>query len=231
MSEEEREHEAGSLKSLRLKFPMLYGQTERSKEVVKGRGAAKKICRALRQYYRREAWRAQLRWTEVALWLLTRCATVAASAARGRLGRRRVKTLRHINVLREASEALLSTVVVGKKKTWYTKPEQLRRFDADYLELLGRRAFTPPRFVLEAAIADASSRVTALRDRLTTLAQARWRGLTVRRFFVLFLQEKHRQRQIRASAAFRITSLARSALVLKQYKDLSFIHARRRRKT
>ena len=205
---------------LRIAYPMLYQEEGRKKDAHHQVRDPSIIGRSYRQYLGRQYSRSLLTWATVARRLFDDCATLLTAGARGRLGRRRARTCGYLEVLQDTDLSLVQRILGRpKKKSWYNTASQLKKFDNDYLETCLRRAFVPPRFVVEAAIADIAEKITKYKHRVVTVVQSRWRGITVRRFFDTFQFEKKRRIQRRAAAALKLSPLFRSCLALRRLRS------------
>lgn len=216
----------------------LLQQIARSKDELlhllrKRRVAALILCRGYRFYLRRAAGRAERCVALTRRLLVNRCAAVMASAARGRLGRRRAFTVRRLLVIRNAHPISIKRATCGdgdvwgnrrvpqwykdelagptrrRHVFWYKSNEQLALLHHDYLDLCARLGYIPPRFVVEANIYEISRRIELRMARLIAAVQSRWRALTVRKLLLDFLRERTVWREVRAAAAFRISRQCR----------------------
>ena len=103
----------------------------------------------------------------------------------------------------------------GKKVFWYKSKEQLEMLYNDYLVLVERTGFQPPRFVVEENIKEIARRIVARMHVLTTRVQARWRAITVRFLLITYVMEKIRVREIEYAAVFRIARVFRAWVARK----------------
>ena len=103
----------------------------------------------------------------------------------------------------------------GKKVFWYKTKEQLDMLYSDYLVLVERTGYQPPRFVVEENIKEIARRIVARMHVLTTRVQARWRAITVRFLLITYVMEKIRVREIEYAAVFRIARVFRAWVARK----------------
>lgn len=192
------------------------------------RRAARLLVRAYRTYLRRELSRARGLAILVRGMVRDRCASIIAGLQRGRLGRRKAKTIRSLRVIRAAHPVSLARALRGdgdvwgtrkvpewykpmrRKVFWYKSKQQLTLLHHDYVELASRLGFLPPRSEVEANIAEIARRIELREARLVAAVQSRWRALTVRKLIVVFQLEKIYIREVRAAAAFRILKQVRT---------------------
>lgn len=117
--------------------------------------------------------------------LENKAATIINALARGRLGRRIARTERHLVVIKDAHSILITHALresISRSKCfWYDRKEDSEFVFRDYVGFCSRTGFMPPRFTVEANIAELSRRITARKNELTTLVQRIWRGLMARR--------------------------------------------------
>jgi hypothetical protein len=145
--------------------------------------------------------------------LKSKAATMIASIARGRLARRRYVTEQHLVNIRESHALLVRhalKIVPGKPKVfWYRRPIELKLVFANYVDLVERTGFQPPRIIVERNIAELSRRITARKNELIIMVQKRWRGFVARRIVRYFRTEIHRifshmvANSMRIQAAYR----------------------------
>ncbi|CAM9182335.1 unnamed protein product, partial [Choristocarpus tenellus] len=153
-----------------------------------------------------------------------RSAQVIQAIMRGRLGRRIFHTERWLRVIKRAHPILVQYALKSspdqKKVFWYKNKAEETQLYRDYVELVQRTGCRPPRMVVEDNIHEIATRVIARQAQLARRIQSRWRGFSVRRYILVFRRELKRQREVRASMAFRLQRLVRG-----------WIHRRLARKT
>eukprot|EP00903_Cladosiphon_okamuranus_P009418 g8982.t1 len=92
---------------------------------------------------------------------------------------------------------------------WYKNEAEEEQLYADYRMLVQRTGFRPPRTVVEQNIREIATRVLEREAELVSRIQARWRGLSVRRYLIVFRRELRRHREVRASMVYRLQRAVR----------------------
>jgi hypothetical protein len=130
------------------------------------------------------------------------------SAARGRLARRIARTERALRTIRGAHPLLirhsLRQSLRGPKVFWYKRQVEVDMLFANYLELVKKTGFTPPRKLVEDNILEIARRVLVRQNQLIVLVQRRWRGFMARRIVRYFRTEISRLFQFRVSRVMKI---------------------------
>uniref|UniRef100_A0A7S2R5D9 Uncharacterized protein n=1 Tax=Rhizochromulina marina TaxID=1034831 RepID=A0A7S2R5D9_9STRA len=168
------------------------------------------IQRSYRFYLRRQWGRAERQRKKIRAMLEYRAASIIEALIRGRLGRRKAKTTVSIRIIMRAHSKLVSRAVSDrsyKRRVFWYKPDQLKILYLDYVVLCERTGFQPPRVVVEENLKEIARRIRIREAFLTTLVQKRWRGITVRRFMVVYMREVFRIRELQCAAAFKIQRL------------------------
>ena len=139
------------------------------------------------------------------------------SAARGRLGRRIANTERALVVIKHSHPLLirhsLRSTLRGPKVFWYRRQVEIDLLYANYLELVKKTGFTPPRKLVEDNIAEIARRVLARQNQLIVLVQRRWRGFMARRIVRYFRTEISRLFQFRVARVMKIQRVYRGHAV------------------
>jgi len=138
------------------------------------------LCRrSYRFYLRRQCARACRTREKVWAYLQRLCAAIIEAVLRGRLGRRKARTCAYLNYVQKAHPISLSKALSlgGEFKVfWYKSKEQIRLLFNDYLVLVERTGFVPPRYVVEANIQEiAHSRVFCVDQSLDLIIHYLWR--------------------------------------------------------
>ena len=228
-----------------------------AKEMKKRNLAAGLLGLVYRFYLRRQLARAARTRDKARDYLYHRVASIVESAARGRLGRRRARTIanlqyiqtRHPLSLHKALHQRFETDDRGremnekrlKKVFWYKKKIELDCLYKDYFTLCERKGFNPCRLIMEQNIEEIARRIRVREAYLITLIQAIYRGLILRKCLKIYRYEVIRIREIRAQSCFMIGKVyrgyvarklrvpARLAQVLRRRRPEQY--ARERRKT
>lgn len=139
------------------------------------------------------------------------------SAARGRLGRRIARTERALVIIKSSHPLLirhsLKSTLRGPKVFWYKRKIELDMLFRNYLELVKKTGFMPPRKLVEDNIIEIARRVLERKNQLIVLVQRRWRGFMARRIVRYFRTEISRLFQFRVSRAMKIQRVYRGHAV------------------
>ena len=151
-----------------------------------------------------------------------------AAVGRGRLGRRQFKTEKNLLIIKTAHPSLLRSAVknrpmkgqtsaatvtkvpngpvanIQKKVFWYNTDLEVEILYENYLELVARTGYKPPRLLVEENIHEIAQRILVRQYILITLVQRRWRGFMARRVVKLYRYEVIRLRQMRSARLLRI---------------------------
>ena len=139
------------------------------------------------------------------------------AAARGRLGRRIARTERALAVIKSSHPLLirhaLKSSLRGPKVFWYNRKVELDLLYRNYLELVKKTGFIPPRKLVEDNIIEIARRVIERKNLLIVLVQRRWRGFMARRIVRYFRTEISRLFQFRVARAMKIQRVYRGHAV------------------
>lgn len=139
------------------------------------------------------------------------------AAARGRLGRRIARTERALTVIKSSHPLLirhaLKSSLRGPKVFWYSRQVELDLLYRNYLELVKKTGFIPPRKLVEDNIIEIARRVIERKNLLIVLVQRRWRGFMARRIVRYFRTEISRLFQFRVARAMKIQRVYRGHAV------------------
>ncbi|EGB02296.1 expressed protein, partial [Aureococcus anophagefferens] len=155
-------------------------KAELIKQIKIRHAAAFLLGRSYRFYLRRQCARACRTREKVWAYLQRLCAAIIEAVLRGRLGRRKARTCAYLNYVQKAHPISLSKALSlgGEFKVfWYKSKEQIRLLFNDYLVLVERTGFVPPRYVVEANIQEIARRIKAREHTLITAVQSRWRAI------------------------------------------------------
>jgi len=155
-----------------------------------------------------------------------KAATKITSAARGRLGRRVAITRRALKIIFKAHPLLvrhsLRSQLRGPKVFWYKRQAELDILFDDYLELVRKLGFLPPRKTVEDNIQEIARRVRARQNTLIVLVQRRWRGFMSKRIVKYFRTEISRLFQFRVARAMKIQRAYRGHYIRLQLPRLHY---------
>lgn len=139
------------------------------------------------------------------------------AVARGRLGRRIANTERALLTIKKSHPLLirhsLRTSLRGPKVFWYKRQIEIDMLYANYLELVKKTGFIPPRKLVEANIIEIARRIIARQSQLIVLVQRRWRGFMARRIVRYFRTEISRLFQFRVARVMKIQRVYRGHAV------------------
>ena len=192
----------------------LIGSSRKELELLlkKQKKAVVVIQRAFRYMLRKAHGRAERHLKTIRNLLYYRAGTAVNATARGRLGRRKAVCERAIRVIRNAHPDLLKSARFSKKykrRVFWYKPDQVKIFYKDYILLCERTGFVPKRCQTEENAIEIARRIIEREAYLATRIQKRWRGISVRKFMVIYQMECFRVREIRCTSSFRIQRLFR----------------------
>ncbi|CAM9837831.1 unnamed protein product [Ectocarpus sp. 12 AP-2014] len=186
--------------------------------------AAKMLQRAFRRHLHIQWRKAEIIRQHTVQLLRYRSAQVIQAMLRGRLGRRVFETEKWLTVVKKAHRLLIKHALDHyphrKRVFWYKNEAEERQLYADYRMLVLRTGFRPPRIVVEQNIREIATRVLEREAELVRRIQARWRGLSVRRYLVVFRKELRRHREVRASMVFRLQRTVRGWSHRKRFSKL-----------
>lgn len=179
--------------------------------------AATRIQKSYRRYLRRMYGSALCDMFLANKYLRHVAALKITSAARGRLARRIARTERSLLIIKNSHPLLirhsLRSVLRGPKVFWYKRQLEIDMLYANYLDLVKKTGFTPPRKRVEDNIAEIARRVLARQNQLIVLVQRRWRGFMARRIVRYFRTEISRLFQFRVSRVMKIQRVYRGHAV------------------
>ena len=167
-----------------------------------------KLQRCYRYYLARRYGRAQRHALIIKRMLDFRCASAIQAMARGRLGRRRKYVEEALVVIKKAHNLLLNRALYAKnyqmRVFWYKTKTELDILYSDYYVLVERTGHNPPLCIVEDNVKEIARRILDRISELATKVQARWKGISVRRYLNVYRLEVTRVREILAGAAFKI---------------------------
>lgn len=180
---------------------------EKAKQEME-RKAVECIQRSYRAYLRRMYGSAVCGTFLAERYLREKGATKIQSYGRGRLGRRRADTERRLLVIKKAHPLLIKNSlknIMGKPRVfWYKREVEKKLVFRNYMDLLERLGFNPPRKTVEDNIKEISIRILARQHKLIVMLQCRWRGFMIRRLFQFFKSEMFRLFEKTASYVMKI---------------------------
>ena len=193
------------------------------------RRSAKKIQRAFRFYLRRARGRAERNARQIRYMLEFRASSVMEAVVRGRLGRRKAHCTKSLRIIQRAHNKLLQRALTDrtyKRKCFWYKPDQVKILYQDYVLLAERTGFQPARVLVEENIHEIARRIRIRESYLCTLIQKKWRGISARKFLIIYRREFTRVKEIRCGAAFRVQRLFRGWVGRKLYENLIIAKAK-----
>lgn len=179
--------------------------------------AAIRIQQSYRRYLRRMYGAALCDMFLANLYLRHVAALKITSAARGRLARRIARTERALKIIKSAHPLLvrhsLRTTLRGPKVFWYKRQVEIDMLFRNYLELVKKTGFVPPRKLVEDNAIEIARRVLERQNQLVVLVQRRWRGFIARRIVRYFRTEITRLFQFQVSRVMKIQRVYRGHAV------------------
>lgn len=145
--------------------------------------------------------------------LQNKAAVRIESFARGRLARRRACTEANLLVIKTSHPLLVRhalRIFPGQPKTfWYKRKVEIDLAFTDYLDLVEKTGFNPPRIVVERNIAELARRITIRKNELIVYVQKLWRGFMSRRIVKYYQTELYRLFGFSVSRALKIQTVYR----------------------
>lgn len=192
--------------------------------------AARVIKGAFRAYLRRTYGTAANMARVARRRLEAKAVTYINAAARGRLARRIYLTKKYLRQIKKAHPVLVAwslKPINGRRQLfWFKKQEHIDLLFEDYVDLLERLGFDPPRKALEENIAELSRRIIAREAELLLTVQRHWRGYMARRIVKYYRKELIRMRQFQISKLMIIQRIFRGHFARLQIPKL--VKSRRR---
>jgi len=187
--------------------------------------AAEVIKRAYRAYLRRAYGSAANKARMARKYLEAKAVTFINAGARGRLARRVYITKKYLRQIKKAHPVLVAwslKPINGRRQLfWFKKQEHVDLLFIDYVDLLERLGFDPPRKALEENIAELSKRILAREAELLMVVQRRWRGYMARRIVKYYRKELIRMRQFQISKLMMIQRIYRGHFARLQIPKLA----------
>lgn len=175
---------------------MLCINREKIRKVIREHEAAIKIARIYRKHLFHLYGRAITDAFVALKYLQDKAATRMASVARGRLARRRYATEKHLVAIKVSHPLLIQYALKhfpGRPKTfWYVRQIELDLLYNNYLDLVEKMGYKPPRIIVERNIAEMSIRVLNRKNALIVLVQKLWRGYIAKRIVRYYRTELSR---------------------------------------
>lgn len=148
------------------------------------------------------------------------------SLARGRLARRKAEAERNLLVIKTSHPLLVKhalRIFPGKPKTfWYKRKVEIELAFADYIDLVEKTGYNPPRIVVERNFAELARRITIRKNELIVFVQKLWRGFMSRRIVKYYQTELHRLFGFQVSRVLKLQCVYRghaARVALRKLKE------------
>lgn len=201
--------------------------TNHRKEVErlqKENNAVSIIIRSYRRYLRKKFYKIERDRELISKLLQNYAALKITSLCRGRLARRQYITEIHLKNIRNSHPLLIQHAIKNNayeaKCFWYTKKIELELLYNNYLELVMRSGYQPPRYLVEQNIKNISEKINKKKNYFIIKIQKNWRLFITKRIYKIFILEIKKIYNIFITKSIKIQKIFRGYYIRVRLKKL-----------